>query len=193
MTTGGALFAIVWGLGATIMGILAATDYRGFIDAVVRTRRRSFPGGAFPPPAGPSPARRAATRFAGVVFTVAGPIALVAGVVSLATHPWRVNPEDLRPHLNPLGVVGGVGIVVGIVRLWLPRTGALRRAWDQAGIARVAAVEVTCALLVALAGWTTMIPAIFMTGWALGLPGAVALALTHRRGRTGEGQGPYGS
>jgi hypothetical protein len=187
MTTSAALFLVAWGIFATSMGLVTATNYRGFVDQMMAERRRAArllrrvpPWRWFPDrPAG----SRGFLRVVGAVFAVTGPVVLIVGIVFLATHPWRIPEIDSHPHLNAFSIVGGVAILIGSVVLWWPHSGQLWLAWSRGGFARLAAVDNSVALLVMAVGWVTMITPVFICGWLIGIPGSIYLAMTQYRRR----------
>ncbi|MEU6237828.1 hypothetical protein [Kitasatospora sp. NPDC047058] len=87
----GGLFALCWGLFATVMGGLLVTDFRGFTRWFVRTaeargpwRRQSRPS--------QQAGRLVLVRVIGGIFAVVGPVMLVVGVVLTAHGRLRPLP-----------------------------------------------------------------------------------------------------
>jgi hypothetical protein len=187
MTTSAALFLVAWGIFATSMGLVTATNYRGFVDQMTAERRRAarslrrVPPWRWFPDRQPREGSRWVVRAVGVVFAVTGPVALVVGIVFLTTHPWHMPRIDAHPHLNAVSVIGGAAILVGSVVLWWPHSGQLWLAWRRGGFARLAAVDNSVALLVMAVGWVTMITPVFICGWVIGIPGSIYMALTQYR------------
>ncbi|HZE30013.1 MAG TPA: hypothetical protein VE198_01095 [Actinoallomurus sp.] len=62
--------------------------------------------------------------------------------------------------------------------LWRPEGGLIRRGWDRGGLRRRAvAVSTTLGLLVALGGWVSMVPPVFVAGLVLAAPGMIILSV----------------
>jgi len=100
------LFLLVWGVGASAVGLLAVTNFRGFADnwarqaeaSSLRWRRR--PSQAMTRPQDPA-ARTRQIRLIAIPFAIAGPIVTVVGIISVshgrvAPSGWGAPPVPFR-------------------------------------------------------------------------------------------------
>ncbi|MDX2650477.1 hypothetical protein PV341_44405 [Streptomyces sp. PA03-1a] len=167
---GGALFSVVWGLGATGFGWVLVTDFRGAARRFHTMSSRSAPfGGGRPPAVGIGFVRCVAG-----VFALAGPVVLVTGLLVLVRDP--AAPERLPRLPFPFAVFAILGAGVGLWTFWR-RSGVLRLEWAEGGTVRRAAAAVLTGVLVAF-------PVLFVLGrtmpmllvWLLGgIAGGVLL------------------
>lgn len=123
---GGALFAVVWGLGATGFGWVVATNFRGAADRFLMLSQRSTPFGR----RGPAPVGVGFVRAVAGVFAVAGPVLLVVGLLGVLEGQWSPGRFPELPLAMDLFMV-----VVTALSLWTfwRRTGSLRREWAAGG------------------------------------------------------------
>ena len=151
------LFMLAWGLGASAVGLLAVTNFRGFADNYARLVGRSAAGrgprpGRWrqPPPADgqptadpPEPTRR--VRLIGIPFAVIGPIVTVIAIVSIS-----------HEGLGPLGPGGGFGpfgylfiafAVVAVGWHWRSPRGLFRPAGRRGGWRLALAVVASLGML----------------------------------------------
>jgi len=148
---------LAWGLGASAVGLLAVTNFRGFADNYARLVGRSAAGrgprpGRWrqPPPADgqptadpPEPTRR--VRLIGIPFAVIGPIVTVIAIISIS-----------HEGLGPLGPGGGFGpfgylfiafAVVAVGWHWRSPRGLFRPAGRRGGWRLALAVVASLGML----------------------------------------------
>ncbi|MFF7213679.1 hypothetical protein ACFZAU_24585 [Streptomyces sp. NPDC008238] len=167
---GGGFFLLVWGLGASGLGWIVATDFRGAARRFHAMSARSLPfGGSRPPAVGVG-----FLRLVAGVFALAGPVALVSGLLMFVRDPAAPEPMP-RPPLP----VALFGVLAGGLALWTfwRRSGLLRVEWARGGGVRRTAVVVLMGALVAFAalfafGRTTPMLLVWLLG---GLAGGVLL------------------
>lgn len=177
------LIGLAWAAFALVLGLLLATDHRGFVDhftAVSAARPRFLPQ-APESRRNPGPARRTMIRLVGGVFAVAGAVVLVLSVVRLATTSWRLPPMRLHPRFAPIGLGFAAVMLLVTAQAWWSPDSLFRLAWARGGIARAAVVEAMAAGVVAMCGAATQVWALFVIGWVLGVPGVITMALTRHR------------
>lgn len=190
----GAIFGLFWGMFATTLGLLLATNYRGILDRFLAASESSASALRRIPPWRWIPDQhmerqrrqfRPVARIVGGVFAVVGPLVLVASAVQLVTRPWRLEAVHLHPHVTVFGGVVGAVMLLGFAAMWLPArpgTSLLRDAWRQGRVLpRLAAAGTTVAALVMVIGVTIEVPAVFTFAWAAAVIPIIILALTWHR------------
>ncbi|MFE2286705.1 hypothetical protein ACFXDJ_21365 [Streptomyces sp. NPDC059443] len=126
---GGGMFSLVWGLGATGMGLVLASDFRGAAGWLALIQETSAPISGRRFGAG-------RIRLVGAVFAVAGLPVLVSGVIDAARHGLG-GDASLRV---PLPFLAGMCVIAvyGMWALWRPEA-PLRRMWATgSGLRRTA-------------------------------------------------------
>jgi hypothetical protein len=140
----GAVFGIVWGVVATVMGGLLVSNYRGFTDWLVRqqsNRRRNTE-------------HRAAqslvmARVIGGLFAVLGPVFLVASVVSATRGHLDLLHRDPHFTTGAARYIYPAMTPLWLAQFWFPGRGWFLPAWRRPGRpARVLTVVGTVAVLV---------------------------------------------
>ena len=148
---------LAWGLGASAVGLLAVTNFRGFADNYARLVGRSAAGrgprpGRWPQPppadgqptADPPEATRR-VRLIGIPFAVIGPIVTVIAIISIS-----------HEGLGPLGPGGGFGpfgylfiafAVVAVGWHWRSPRGLFRPAGRRGGWRLALAVVASLGML----------------------------------------------
>jgi hypothetical protein len=152
------LFLLVWGLGASAVGLLAVTNFRGFADNYARLVGRSAAGRSRPrpgrwpqpPPADgqptadpPEPTRR--VRLIGIPFAVIGPIVTVIAIVSISHEGLgRLGPGG---GLGPFGYLFIAFAVVAVGWHWRSPRGLFRPAGRRGGWRLALAVVASLGML----------------------------------------------
>jgi hypothetical protein len=149
---GGAVFGILWGVVATVMGGLLVSNYRGFTEWFVgqaarrqNTDRRLAQS-------------RVIARLVGGVFAVVGPVILVVSVVSAARGHLGLGAllhRDANFTSGAARYIYPVMAIVWMVQFWFPRRGMFVPVWRRPGrLARALTVVATVSALAfsALAG-----------------------------------------
>ncbi|MFJ7985712.1 hypothetical protein [Streptomyces sp. NPDC096351] len=177
MAKGDAVFSVAWGVFATALGWIVATDFRGAAHRFHTLSHAVMPFGGV----GVSVVGVGFFRLMAGVFALAGPVVLVGGLMGV----WRgeARSDSLPPM--PAWFVVVEATVVGVVlwRTW-QRTGVLRREWDAGTGPRRAAVAGVTASAVAFVvtlgfGWGMWMMASWLAGGLCGL----ALLLGDRPGK----------
>jgi hypothetical protein len=179
---GGGLFLLCWGLFATPLGGLLATDYRGFAHWFERNANASSAGLRRLPPWRLLPARQpgsmvAFTRVLGGVFAVVGVVTLVLGTVLT----FRGQGGLLARTHRPQGIEALFYPVIAaawMFQFWRP-PGVLRRAWVQGG--RPSAVGMTLGLLLFVAAFDMGFPSLALLGFVGGGLSGISLFFVERR------------
>ncbi|MFC4911637.1 hypothetical protein [Actinomadura gamaensis] len=190
------------GVFAATLGILVATNFRGFRDRFVRESRESgawlkrVPPWRFVPPEPEERTQRTA-RIVGTVFAVLGPLIVVKAIVQLVRRPPHFSIPPLHPRFEPFSGLVALGMVAQLVLIfWRGRKagGFWGDAWKRGGISRAACVVVGLGGLVMAAGAGSGLGVLFGLGWAVGAAGAVVIMLTSVRGgdRPSAGSGAGG-
>lgn len=190
----GAIIGVFWGLFATTIGLLLATNFRGFRDRFLAASEtsaaplRRIPPWRWIPDSHLARQRRQMRpllRVIGVVFAAIGPVVLVASAVDLLTHRWHPGPIHLHPHPSVLGVVSGLFILGGLVPiLWpsAPGTNLFRDSWRRGRILpRSAVLGAGLGIVVMAAAAATELWALVMAAWVIGMIPVIGLTLTWHR------------
>lgn len=134
------MFSVAWGVFATALGWIVATDFRGAAQRFHTLSHAVVPfGDADAPVVGVGFFRSLAG-----VFALAGPVVLVGGLMDV----WRGETGSFGLPSVPVWLVVVEAAVVGVVlwRAWR-RSGVLRREWEAgSGLRRAAAVGITASL-----------------------------------------------
>jgi hypothetical protein len=149
------LFLLVWGVGASAVGLLTVTNFRGFADNYARRvaqRRRNprsgirpqSPLGDWQQPIRPAqPTSR--VRLIGIPFAIIGPIVTVVGLVSISHE--GLGGFGPGGGLGPFGYLF-LGFAVVIVGWhWRSPRGLFRPAGQRRGWRLAAAVVASAGLL----------------------------------------------
>jgi hypothetical protein len=150
------LFLLVWGLGASTVGLLTVTNFRGFADNYARrvAQRRSNPrsGRRQQPLLGDwqRPAYRAEptgrVRLIGIPFAVIGPIVTVIGLVSIRHEgAGGFGPGG---RLGPFGYLFIAFAVVIVGWHWRSPRGLFRPAGRSGGWRLALAVVASAGMLI---------------------------------------------
>ncbi|EST37876.1 hypothetical protein N566_10695 [Streptomycetaceae bacterium MP113-05] len=159
---GGALFAVVWGLGATGFGWVVATNFRGAADRFLRLSQRSVPFGR----SGPPPVGVGFLRATAAVFALAGPVFLVFGLVGVAKE--GVVPGRFPDVPLPVDLAMFACAAAGLWSMWR-RSGMLRREWHPGvALVRAACVVATVAVIGLPVTMTIGYVGVMMADWLLG-------------------------
>lgn len=177
---GGALFSVVWGLGATGFGWVVATNFRGAADRFLRLSQRSVPFGR----GRPAPVSVGFVRVLAGVFALIGPVMLVVGVLGVLDGQWSPGRFPELPLFMAVAMV-----VVTAVSLWTfwRQPGMLRREWAAGGaLQRTACAVATAAVLgfpatMAIGDVTAM-----LIDWLVGGLACLLLLVAGRADRDGE-------
>ncbi|MDV9187643.1 hypothetical protein R6L23_05305 [Streptomyces sp. SR27] len=177
------MFDVAWGVFATALGWIVATDFRGAAHRFHALSRAFVPFGG----AGVSVVGVGFFRLVAGIFALVGPVVLVSGL----TDVWRGEAESHSlPPISAWFVVAEAMIVGGVLwRTW-QRSGVLRREWDAGSVQRRVAASGLTASLVAFVvtfgfGWGTWMVVSWLAGGLCGL----TLLLSDRPGNesdTGE-------
>ena len=130
------LFLLVWGVGASAVGLLTVTNFRGFADNFARraeaasARRRRRPAWTLAPSQDPA-ARTRQIRLIAIPFAIIGPIVTVAGIVSVSHG--RVGVSGWGTPALPFRVAFLAFAVAAAVWPWLSRDGFFRPAARRGG------------------------------------------------------------
>ena len=170
------MFSVAWGMFATALGWIVATDFRGAAHRFHTLSQAVMPFGGV----GVSMVGVGFFRLLAGVFALAGPIVLISGLMDL----WRGKAGAGSLPAVPVWfvVVEAAIVCVAFRRTWR-RSGALRREWDAGnGLRRAAAAGLSAsavAFVVMLGfGWETWMVASWLAGGLCGL----ALLLGDRPG-----------
>jgi hypothetical protein len=192
-------FIIVWGLFATIMGWLLVTNYRGFLDRLLadmgssnERMRRILP---WQSPSTQSTEqqdrRRLMSRIVGGIFAIAGPVALIVGVVKLLGRPFHVHPLRFQLNVTGFGLFGAAFMLAVLIGMWVvgsPDNNLWMRGWRQGGAARIGAALLFPAGLLMVIGFATGLSGVFIAGWAGAAGSAVIILLARaKRGESSSG------
>ncbi|MFF4078343.1 hypothetical protein ACFYZN_02930 [Streptomyces sp. NPDC001777] len=161
------MFLVAWGMFATALGWIVATDFRGAAHRFHALSHAAMPFGGV----GVSVVGVGFFRLVAGVFALAGPVVLVGGLMDV----WRGEARsDSLPPI-PAWFVVVEATIVGVVlwRTW-QRTGVLRREWDAGNGPRRGAVAGLTASAVAFVvtlgfGWGTWMMASWLAGGLCGL------------------------
>ncbi|MFD3993433.1 hypothetical protein [Streptomyces sp. NPDC058583] len=161
------MFSVAWGVFATTLGWIVATDFRGAAHRFHTLSHAVMPFGGV----GASVVGVGFFRLLAGVFALAGPVVLVGGLMDV----WRGEAgSDSLPPI-PAWFVVVEATVVGVVlwRTWR-RSGVLRREWDAGnGLRRAAVAGLTTsavAVVVTLGfGWGTWMIVSWLAGGLCGL------------------------
>jgi hypothetical protein len=164
-----ALFDLLWGLGATVLGPVALINPRGILEWI--ELRRGGGGRVWP------------SRLAGGVFSVVGPVMLIKGVVHLLSseRSERSTMFQRAYDLSP-AIAAVVVVVTALVGIHTWRTNSfLLAAWTAGGLPRTCAVVGTVAALSFVTSTVFGYVAAGMLCWALAGVAAAGLFLTRSR------------
>ncbi|MGW0661232.1 hypothetical protein [Streptodolium elevatio] len=164
---------MAWGIGATALGVVIATDFRGAARRVYGLAARSVWSAAHR-----DPSRRAVAflRAGAGLFALAGPIALAWGVFELSRR--RQGPGFPERFPTPVIVMWFLIAAVGLLQLWT-RSGWLRRACAKGGtLRRAAAAVLTAAMVGSVAAGSFGQPVTMLCCWLVGMSAALTLLLT---------------
>ncbi|MGW1189245.1 hypothetical protein [Streptomyces sp. NPDC002559] len=147
------MFLVAWGVFATALGWIVATDFRGAAHRFHALSHAAMPFGGV----GVSVVGVGFFRLVAGVFALAGPVVLVVGFMDV----WRGEVRSDRLPPSPAWFVVVEAAIVGVVlwRTWR-RAGVLHREWDAGNGPRRAAVAGLTASAVAFVvtlgfGWGT--------------------------------------
>jgi len=153
------LFLLVWGLGASAVGLLTVTNYRGFADKSARRMARSAAGrrnsrtarwlqpppGDWQPPQDPASGTRR-VRLIAIPFAIIGPIVTVVGLVSISHH--GMGGSGPGGGLGPFGYLFIGFAVVTVGWQWRSPRGLFRPAGRRGGWRLALAVVASAGTLV---------------------------------------------
>ncbi|GGV99009.1 hypothetical protein GCM10010230_23960 [Streptomyces narbonensis] len=147
------MFSVVWGVFATALGWIVATDFRGAAHRFHTLSQALMPFGGV----GVSAVGVGFFRLLAGVFALVGPVVLVSGLIDV----WRGKAGSASVPPVPGWFVVVEAAIVGVVlwRIWR-RSGVLRREWNAGNGAR----------RVAVAGLTTSVVTFVVTlgfGWEM--------------------------
>ncbi|MET8218118.1 hypothetical protein [Streptomyces hirsutus] len=161
------MFSVAWGVFATALGWIVATDFRGAAHRFHTLSQAAMPFGGV----GVSVVSVGFFRLVAGVFALAGPVVLVSGLVKV----WRgeAGSDSLSPIPAWFAVVEAAIVGVVLWRTW-QRSGVLRREWDAGNGPRRAAVAGLTTSVVAFVvtlgfGWGPWMMASWLVGGLCGL------------------------
>ncbi|MEU3605472.1 hypothetical protein AB0E83_08420 [Streptomyces sp. NPDC035033] len=161
------MFSVAWGVFATALGWIVATDFRGAAHRFHALSHAVMPFGGV----GVSVVGVGFFRLLAGVFALVGPVVLVGGLMDV----WRGEARSDRLPPIPIWFVVVEATIVGVVlwRIWR-HTGVLRREWGAGSGPRRAAVAGLTASAVAFVvtlgfGWGTWMIASWLAGGLCGL------------------------
>lgn len=189
-SAGSAWGGIGAGVFATVIGLLLATNFRGFRDHFVGSAESQVTFlRRLPPWRSISEERRQAQRLQqrvlarviGCVFAIAGPVLIVASAVQVIRHSRRIPRLDWHPHPTWVGLlIGSAGLIGCVVSLW-PRDGRhdpMLDAWRQGGLARGAAIVLAAAAALTAVSFAIQIQPLFFLGFVIGIPATIVMILS---------------
>ncbi|MFI8826028.1 hypothetical protein [Streptomyces sp. NPDC053431] len=169
----GGLFTLAWGVFATGLGTIVATDFRGAAHAAARSRGTSV----------------RFQRVVAAVFALVGPVVLVVGVRELMRG--KAVGGDMPRLPVPFLLFRAFAVAVALWTMWRPG-GWVRRAWAAGGVLRQGAAAVTALTWIGFAlglGFGQQI--VMLVSWLLGGAAGLILLLledpAEERGRPGAG------
>ncbi|MEU8621475.1 hypothetical protein [Streptomyces sp. NPDC048623] len=175
------LFLVMWGIFATVLGTIVATNFRGAAYRV-NDMARPWPGAR-----GRSPGVGFHRVIAGV-FALVGPVTLVKGVGELMRGDAFVSgmPRLPLPFLAWMVIVAAVGLWT----VWRPE-GQLRLQWVGGGrLGRALAVASSLGWLGFAAGIVLGQEVLMVVSWAVfGAAGILTLVVNTPTGEPGEAPG----
>ena len=187
------LFMLAWGLGASVYGLLGATNFRGFDKyarraevSSARRRRRPLWTGQLPPN---DPAERTSrVRQIAVLFAIAGPVVTVIGLISISrgeiAGPERTGlPSPFRYLL--IGFVAAAAVWSWRSRRRLFHAAAWHHGWRL-----VAALLSSLGLLVAGIGFAMGYMTIAVAGMVFGGLAYLILVMEDKPAGPGPGNQP---
>jgi hypothetical protein len=131
----GGLFMLVWGLSASVYGLLIVTNFRGSADKAARRwpaparRRKPAPWQSLRTLDDPVERTRRVRRIA-IPFAVAGPVVTVIGLISISRGGIGDSGPDGLPGPYRFLLIG-LGIAA-LLRSWRSRRGLFRHpAWHR--------------------------------------------------------------
>jgi hypothetical protein len=132
----GPLFMLVWGLSASVYGLLTVTNFHGFADRTARRwppssarRRRPSPWQSLRTVDDPVEQTRRIRRIA-IPFAVAGPVVAVIGLISISRGGIADSGPDGLPGPYRFLLIGLV--MAALLRSWRSRCGLFRHpAWHR--------------------------------------------------------------
>ncbi|WP_436776120.1 hypothetical protein [Yinghuangia sp. YIM S09857] len=164
-------FLVAWGLGATACGLIIATDFRG------AARRLHTAAVVHPQFADLHGARWGVgfVRALGAIFAVAGPVALIAGLIAFTRD--EPGPDSPGRFPTPVLVAWCLLIALGFLNFW-KRTGWLHRVWTTGNPRHRAAALVLSAAILGFATTTaTGHPIPMLACWLVGMLASLTLLL----------------
>jgi len=189
------LFLLAWGLGASVIGLLTVTNFRGFAEkkyarqaeaSRIRRRRRPRWNDRLTPRDPVQRTRQA--RLIAIPFAIAGPIVTVVGVFSIdhgqAGFSW---PGAMASPFRYLVVAFAVAAAASY---WISPRGLFRPAARRGGWRLALAVLACVCVLIFGIGMAMGQPTVVIAAWAIG--GAAYLVLAMERRDAGPGPGPDG-
>jgi hypothetical protein len=123
------LLLIAWGLGASALGLLIVTNFRGFADKFARRAEASSGGLRRRPPWNtrrpPDLAQRTRqVRLTAIPFAIIGPIVTVVGIISVSHRGITGSGPGALP--GPFRVLFIAFAVATVAWSWLSRRGLFR-------------------------------------------------------------------
>jgi hypothetical protein len=166
------LFLLAWGVLASVFGIAAVTNFRGFADnaanrAAARAAARRRPPPPWKWPQSQNPAERTKQmRILGIPFAIIGPIVTIVGLVSFSQgRTGGSGPPALPGPARYLVIAFGVA---AIGWSWLSPRGVYRPAAGRGGWRLAAAAVSSLCALVFIIGFALGQLTMAIAGWIVG-------------------------
>jgi hypothetical protein len=187
------LFILAWGLGASAFGLLIVTNFRGFADNYARRAENSSAGLRKLPPwkwqRPPDPAEKTRRmRLIAIPFAIIGPIATVAGLISISRGGIGDSGPGALPSSPRYLFIGFAVAAVGWS--WLSRRGLFRPAARRGGWRLAAALVSSLGGLIFGIGIAMGQMTIAIAAWVIGGLSCLILVMEDKPAGPGPGNVP---